>query len=34
VRAILDMHAKNCEITLIGEFEDPERSVLPEQADL
>jgi quinol monooxygenase YgiN len=33
VRAILDMHAKNCEITVIGEFDEPEWSVLPEQAD-
>lgn len=24
VRAILDRHARTCEITLIGEFEDPE----------
>lgn len=30
VRAILDKHAVNCEITMIGEFEDPEWSVLPE----
>jgi quinol monooxygenase YgiN len=33
VRAILDMHSKNCEITVIGEFEEPEWSVLPEQED-
>ena len=30
VRAILDKHAVNCEITVIGEFEDPEWRVLPE----
>lgn len=29
VRAILDKHAKHCEITVIGEFEEPEWSVLP-----
>jgi quinol monooxygenase YgiN len=34
VRAILDMHAKNCEITVVGEFDEPQWSVLPEQADL
>jgi quinol monooxygenase YgiN len=33
VRAILDMHSKNCEITVIGEFEEPQWSVLPQQAD-
>lgn len=29
VRAILDKHAKFCDITVIGEFEEPEWSVLP-----
>ena len=29
VRAILDKHARHCEITVIGEFEEPEWSVLP-----
>jgi quinol monooxygenase YgiN len=29
VRAILDKHAVNCEITVIGEFEEPEWAVLP-----
>jgi quinol monooxygenase YgiN len=29
VKAILDRHAKFCETTLIGEFEEPEWSVLP-----
>jgi heme-degrading monooxygenase HmoA len=33
VRTILDTHAKNCEITVIGEFDEPQWSVLPEQAD-
>lgn len=33
VRAILDMHAKHCEITVIGEFDEPQWSVLPEQVD-
>lgn len=33
VRAILDTHAKNCEITVIGEFDEPQWSVLPQQAD-
>jgi len=33
VRAILDMYAKNCEITVIGEFDEPQWFVLPEQAD-
>jgi quinol monooxygenase YgiN len=33
VRAILDLHSKNCEITVIGEFEEPQWSVLPQQAD-
>jgi hypothetical protein len=33
VRAILDMHAKNCDSTVIGEFDEPQWSVLPEQAD-
>lgn len=32
VRAILDKHAKHCEITVIGEFEEPEWSVLPAPA--
>ena len=31
VRAILEKHARTCEITVIGEFEEPEWSVLPEQ---
>ncbi len=30
VRTILEKHAQNCEITAIGEFEEPEWSVLPE----
>ena len=30
VSAILDKHAKICDIQLIGEFEEPEWSVLPE----
>lgn len=34
VRAILDMHSKHCEVTLIGEFEEPQWSVLPESAGL
>lgn len=29
VRSILAMHAKKCEITLIGEFEEPEWEVMP-----
>jgi len=29
VRAILEKHAQHCEITVIGEFEEPEWSVLP-----
>ncbi|HEX4883201.1 MAG TPA: antibiotic biosynthesis monooxygenase, partial [Casimicrobiaceae bacterium] len=29
VRAILERHAAQCEITVIGEFEEPEWSVLP-----
>lgn len=29
VRAILEKHARNCEITVIGEFEEPEWAVLP-----
>lgn len=33
VRATLDMHSKNCEITIVGEFEEPEWSVLPGQED-
>ncbi len=32
VRAILEKHAKNCETTLIGEFEEPDWEVLPEQS--
>lgn len=32
VRAILDMHSRNCEISVIGEFDEPEWSVLPQQA--
>ena len=30
VRAILEKHARNCEIRVIGEFEEPEWEVLPE----
>lgn len=30
VRAILEKHAHNCEITVIGEFEEPEWEVLPQ----
>jgi len=30
VRAILDKHAQHCNVTVIGEFEEPEWSVLPE----
>lgn len=33
VRAILDRHAEKCEITVIGEFDEPEWSVLPDHAD-
>jgi hypothetical protein len=33
VRAIMDMHAKNCGITVIGEFDEPQWSVLPEPPD-
>lgn len=29
VRAILEQHAAHCEITVIGEFEEPEWAVLP-----
>lgn len=29
VRAILDRHARTCEITVIGEFDEPEWQVLP-----
>ena len=29
VRRILDKHAKTCEITVIGEFEEPEWQVVP-----
>lgn len=31
VRAILEKHASACEISIIGEFEEPEWQVLPEQ---
>ncbi|MEO8171044.1 MAG: antibiotic biosynthesis monooxygenase [Oxalobacteraceae bacterium] len=31
VRAILEKHAAQCEITVIGEFEEPEWTVLPGQ---
>lgn len=31
VRGILEKHARNCEITIIGEFEEPEWEVLPER---
>ena len=31
VKDILEKHARNCEITLIGEFEEPEWVVLPPQ---
>ncbi len=30
VRAILEKHAAHCELKVIGEFEEPEWSVLPE----
>lgn len=30
VKAIMEKHARFCEFTLIGEFEDPEWEVLPE----
>jgi quinol monooxygenase YgiN len=33
VRTIPNTHAKSCEITVIGEFDEPQWSVLPEQAD-
>ena len=33
VRAILEHHAQNCEVTVIGEFEEPEWSVLPTAPD-
>lgn len=29
VRTILEKHAANCEVTVIGEFEEPEWAVLP-----
>jgi quinol monooxygenase YgiN len=29
VRSILEKHARHCEITVIGEFEEPEWEVLP-----
>ena len=29
VRSILAKHAKNCDITIIGEFEEPEWQVIP-----
>lgn len=32
VREILDRHARTCEITVIGEFEEPEWQVEPEAA--
>lgn len=32
VRRILAEHAKQCEITVIGEFDEPEWAVLPGQA--
>ena len=32
VRAILEKHARNCEITVIGEFEEPEWAVLPKDS--
>lgn len=31
VRAILEKHARNCEITVIGEFEEPEWEVMAGQ---
>jgi heme-degrading monooxygenase HmoA len=31
VREILEKHAANCEITVIGEFEDPEWTVIPDR---
>jgi quinol monooxygenase YgiN len=31
VRAILDKHAQHCNVTVIGEFEEPEWSVLPDR---
>jgi len=31
VRRILEEHAEKCEIVVIGEFEDPEWEVIPEQ---
>lgn len=30
VKAILEKHARTCEITVIGEFEEPEWEVLPQ----
>lgn len=30
VKAILDKHARNCEIRIIGEFEEPEWQVVPD----
>lgn len=33
VRAILDKHAETCEVTVIGEFDEPRWSVLPGQPD-
>ena len=33
VRAILEKHATHCEITVIGEFEEPEWAVLPGQPE-
>jgi len=32
VRAILAQHARLCDITVIGEFDEPEWTVLPERA--
>jgi heme-degrading monooxygenase HmoA len=29
VRAILEKHSRNCEVTIIGEFEEPEWAVIP-----
>ncbi|MHA7834242.1 MAG: antibiotic biosynthesis monooxygenase family protein [Algiphilus sp.] len=33
VREILERHARTCDITLIGEFEDPEWEVLPPRGE-
>jgi quinol monooxygenase YgiN len=32
VKGILEKHARNCEITLLGEFDEPEWVVLPGQS--